>query len=125
MEETNGQFTLVEKVKSFLGVKKAQQLSSEVSPLKIRVADDDTEFSPFINGFFDGSGGTSLFATQDRSTVLERQKIKILNYRSLAKQPEVDSALEEIMNEIVFSTDALAPISVSIDEENEKIKDAI
>ncbi len=125
MEETNGQFTLAEKVKSFLGIKKAQPLSAEVSPMQIRVSDDETEFSPFVNGFFDGSGGASLFATQDRNTVLERQKIKIINYRNLSKQPEVDSALEEIVNEIIFSSDGLAPISVDINEENEKIKEAI
>ena len=116
--------TLTEKVKSFLSPnKKKEEFSSEVMPTQIRVTADE-EFSPFVNGFFDGLGG-GLYGSTDKSTLLERQKLKIASYRSLSKQPEVDDAIEEIVNEIIFTTDGMKPIAVDVDEENDKIKEAI
>lgn len=115
---------ITEKVKSFLGTnKKPKELSANVLPTQVRVSSDE-EFSPFVNGFFDGVG-TGLFSTVDKATVIEKQKLKIQSYRSLSRQTEVDDAIEEIVNEIIFSTDSQKPVSVDIDEENDKIKEAI
>jgi hypothetical protein len=114
---------ITETVKSFLGKTKTTELSSEVNPVQVRVTADE-DYSPFVGGFFDGTGG-GLFAIADKATLLERQKLKIASYRVLARQADVNDALEEIVNEVIFSTNDKRAIEVNIDEENEKIKDAI
>jgi hypothetical protein len=116
--------TLTETVKNFLGIKKPQELSTEVNPIQVRVTADE-DYSPFVGGFFDGSYGGGLYANSDKATLLERQKLKIASYRILARQSDVNDAIEEIVNEVIFSTDEKRAIEVNIDEENEKIKEAI
>jgi hypothetical protein len=116
--------TLTETVKNFLGIKKPQELSTEVNPIQVRVTADE-DYSPFVGGFFDGSYGGGLYANADKATLLERQKLKIASYRILARQSDVNDAIEEIVNEVIFSTDEKRAIEVNIDEENEKIKEAI
>jgi hypothetical protein len=116
--------TLTETVKSFLGIKKTKELSTEINPIQIRVTADE-DYSPFVGGFFDGSYGGGLYANADKATLLERQKLKIASYRILARQADVNDAIEEVVNEVIFSTDEKRAIEVNIDEENEKIKEAI
>jgi hypothetical protein len=116
--------SLTETVKSFLGIKKPKELSTEVNPIQVRVTADE-DYSPFVGGFFDGSYGGGLYANSDKTTLLEKQKLKIASYRMLARQSDVNDAIEEIVNEVIFSTNEKRAIEVNVEEENEKIKDAI
>jgi len=118
--------TLLEKVKTFLttGTQKEPEYSSEILPTQVTVQGGDEEYYPFLGGFADGIGG-GLYAQSDKVSTLERQKQKIQMYRSIARNSDVNDGLDEICNEIIFSTDMARPLEVNIDEENEKIKEAI
>jgi len=116
--------TITEKIKSFLTTgTNGKELSSEVDLRQIKISSED-EYYPFAGGFFDGSTG-GIYQTTDKATIMERQKLKIMGYRILARQADVSDAIEEICNEVIFSTDDVIPIQVTVNEENEKIKEAI
>ena len=48
-----------------------------------------------------------------------------MKYRQLAMTPDVTDAIDEIVNEIIFSYDDSIPLKINIDEENTKLVDAI
>ena len=51
----------------------------------------------------------------------------IHKYRDLAQNPECDAAVEDIVNEAIVSDDALAPVSVNLDDldQSDKVKELI
>lgn len=68
-------------------------------------------------GFFD-TNDTSFFGTTKKQGSIKKQKELILNYRRIASTPEVDNAINEIINESIFSpNDMKQPIILDYEEE--------
>jgi len=115
-----------EKVKSFLNYEtyddKSSKESSTVKQDNV-VKNFDDDIYPTVNAFFDDENG--IFNNREKASKIEKQKQKIQEYRALAKNTDVFSAIEEIVNEIIFSVDNTDPLVIDINEENEKIKTAI
>jgi len=112
---------LIEALKSFLPKKEVQPTKQEKHVINDYTEDDNIS----TGAFFDGtkSGSILSFTGRDNS-FLEKQKAKIMTYRNLTNQEEVQDALDEIVNEIVF-TNEKEIIKINIDETNEKIVQAI
>ncbi len=99
---------------------------SSIVPQKNVVVDLTNDTYPNTGAFFDSeqfSGG--LFGKSEISDIIFKQKEKIMKYRQLAMSPDVTDALDEIVNEIIFSYDDALPLQIDIDEENEKLVKAI
>jgi len=112
---------LIEALKSFLSKKEVQSTEQEKHVIDDYSVDDTIG----TGAFFDGtkSGSILSFTGKDKS-FLEKQKAKIMTYRNLTHQEEVQDALDEIVNEIVY-TNEKEIIKISINETNEKIVQAI
>ena len=109
-------------VKSFLKPAKQDDESSAVKQDKV-LLDMSTDDNQSMSGFFDSS--TTLFGSSDASDIIFKQKDKITKYRQLAMTTDVTDALEDIVNEIIFTYDDELPISVEINEENDKLVEAV
>ena len=120
--------TLNEIVKSFLkqpGEDK-KDVSSEVKQDNVLIDLTNNDLYPNTGSFFDDDqnhGG--LFQNNSMSDIIQKQKDKIMKYRQLSMTPEVTNAIDEIVNEIIFSYDDRIPLKIFIDEENEKLVEAI
>ena len=110
---------LFEKVKNFLGPDKIDLVVPEEKILQAF----ETEEVYTTGAFFDDDF-SSVFSARDKANELEAQKSKIMLYRNLSKQEEVHDAIDEIVNEVVYS-ETKDVLKVEINEENEKIQDAI
>ena len=100
--------------------------SSSVQPQNIISDLTNNDLYPNTGAFFDSEqirGG--LFGNNDITDTLFKQKEHIMKYRNLAMTTDVDGALDDIVNEIVFSYDDTQPIKIDINEENEKLVSAI
>ena len=96
--------------------------SSIVSQKNTMVDLTNNDMYPNTGAFFDAEqfqGG--LFGKSEISDIIFKQKEKIMKYRQLAMTPDVTDALDEIVNEIIFSYDDKIPLQIDIDEENEKL----
>jgi len=118
---------LTESVKNFLKQpnKTPTNVSSTVDPQNVISDLTDTDIYPNTGSFFDDSLNSNIFGASDAHDVLFKQKDKLMTYRNLAMSPDVTDALEEIINEIVFVYDDTTPLKIDINEENEKLVDAI
>jgi len=119
---------LTEIVKSFL--KQPNEIkdvdSSTVSQQNVMVDLTNNDTYPNTGSFFDNdqfSGG--LFGKSEISDIIFKQKEKIMKYRQLAMTPDVTDALDEIVNEIIFSYDDSIPLQIDVNEENEKLVNAV
>jgi len=123
MSKNNGILsTITESVKSFFAPDPEPQLTSEPQQSNILsdISGSDTKIAN--TSFFDQS---VIVSTRSSADVIERQREKINTYRSISKQSEVSDAIDEIINEIVFSFDDENPIKITIEEENGKIAQVI
>ena len=120
---------LNEVVKSFLKQPDEvgkDKVSSTVQHDNVLVDLSANDTYPTTGSFFDDEqfqGG--LFGKSEVSDVIFKQKEKIMKYRQLAMTPDVSDAIDEIVNEIIFSYDDQIPLKIDIDEENEKLVKAI
>ena len=120
---------LNEMVKNFLKQpdRTASDKDSSIVPQKNVVVDlTNGDMYPNTGAFFDNDqfqGG--LFGKSEISDIIFKQKDKIMKYRQLAMTPDVTDALDEIVNEIIFSYDDKIPLQIDIDEENEKLINAV
>lgn len=123
---------LLEKIKNFLNPPKSLEdtnSSSVINPSKLvrdLSANDDYLHSGV---FFDGTSSlnqSSLFSSKSiLYEILTKQKQKIQTYRNLARNADVDDALEEIINEIIFSIDDEDPVKLKCELESDKLNDKI
>jgi len=113
---------LAEKIKSFLEVPQEKH-SAEVPDENVIV--DMTSDGYYTTGDFFDEDVNMLSNYSVKSNKIEQQKVKIMQYRSLSKTPDVNDAIEEIVNEIAFNPLSKSPLKIDIDEENETIKNAI
>jgi hypothetical protein len=119
---------LTEIVKSFIEDKNAKvKVSSTVPKEKVLMdLNKDSESYPNTGSFFDDKQEHfGLFGMGDRSDYLHKQKEKIMKYRQMSMNPNVVDAIDEIVNEIIFSYDDKIPLKIDIDEENETLVKAI
>jgi len=114
--------TLFERVRAFLKDDK-DKLKKEVPDEKILNSFDDIE-AHSTGAFFDEENTSIMFNSTTKKDLAETQKNKIMLYRKIAKNEDVSDAIDEIVNEIVYSEDEEV-IKIQINEDNEKIKDAV
>jgi hypothetical protein len=119
--------TLTEQVKSFLTnmntAEPEQKVSSQVQPDNI--VQDLTNQDIYSTGAFFDDEKSGVYGSSDKADKLESQKQKIMTYRNIAKTPDVNDALEEIVNEVSFSLGDKGPITININEENVKIEETV
>jgi len=113
--------TILEKVKKFI-YNKEEKKEEDVPKDKVISNFDGSDI--YSTGAFFDDTYSPIFKSRDKASILEAQKQKIMTYRNLAKLPDVNAAIEEIVNEIIF-TDEANILMLDIDEENEKIKEEI
>lgn len=118
---------LTEIVKNFLKQPEdiSDKESSKVQPTNVLTDLTNNDVYPNTGSFFDAESNTSLFGKSEMSDIIFKQKNKIMTYRQLSMTPDVSDAIDEIVNEIIFSYDDQIPIKINIDEENEKLVKAI
>jgi len=112
-----------ESVKNFLGKEKTIKTSAEEVP-EDKVINNFSEQDIYSTGAFFDDNYNSVFNARDKANQLEAQKNKIMLYRNIAKTEEVAEAIDEIVNEIVY-TDTDSVLKMQLNEENEKIQSAI
>jgi len=112
---------LLEKVKNFLKIQSSEEKEPDVPEDKIL---NNFETDAYTTGAFMDDEYTTIFNQRDKASQLEAQKNKIMLYRHISKLEEVSDAIDEICNEITYS-ETKDIIKVQVNEENEKIQDAI
>lgn len=110
--------------KPFLKQKDPEKLSSSVQDSQTLDSLDSEETYSIPVAFFDNEV-SGIFGSNKIADKLEKQKQKIMTYRNLAKNSDVQDGIEEIVNEIVNVIDDETPITIEFNEENEKIEKAI
>lgn len=117
---------ILEVVKSFMKQPSdvSDKDSSTVQKDNVIIDTTDNDLYPNTGAFFDDEH-QSLFSQSDIMNIIHKQKLKIMKYRSLAMQPDVNDAIDEIVNEIIFSFDDKVPLMININIENERLKKAI
>jgi len=119
---------LNEIVKSFLKQPEdtSAKDSSSVDPANVLLDLTNNDVYPNTGAFFDDEQFNSgLFGATDLSDIVFKQKDKIMKYRQIALMPDVTDALDEIVNEIIFTYDDQIPVKIVVNDENEKIIEAI
>ena len=114
--------TLTETIKSFLKKEKQPELSSQVEPQNI-INDFNSDYFHTTGSFFDSS--SSFLGKSEQVDNVFRQRDKIMKYRTVASIPDVNDGIDEITNEIVFSLGKEDIIKIEINQDNDKLKEAI
>jgi len=114
---------IFESVKNFLGKSKEIQTSSEEVP-ENKIINNFDEQEIYSTGAFFDDNYSSIFNARDKANQLDAQKNKIMLYRRLAKSEEVFEAIDEIVNEIVY-TENDDILKLQLNEENEKIQSSV
>ena len=111
--------------KPFLSDPEEKKLSSTVDD-KNTLDNLEGDIYTMPAAFFDNQNANAILGITDLTTdLLERQKNKIMQYRRLAKNADVDDAIEEIINEVVNVLNDKNPLILDFSEENDKIQEAI
>ena len=114
--------TLTETIKSFLTKEKKPELSSQVEPQNI-INDFNSDYFHTTGSFFDSS--SSFLGKSEQVDNVFRQRDKIMKYRQVSTIPDVNDGIDEITNEITFSIGKEDIIKIDINQDNEKLKEAI
>ena len=118
---------LLERLKSFISPRaETKNPSSLVNPDNIISHMDDDNLHIYGSKYWDGTGFYS-FGTGNKTEeeVIQMQAQRIKMYRGVAADIEISRAIDEIVNEIIFSLDDEMPLKLTITEENAKISGAI
>ena len=118
---------LLERLKSFISPRaETKNPSSLVNPDNIISHMDDDNLHIYGSKYWDGTGFYS-FGTGNKTEeeIIQMQAQRIKMYRGIAADIEVSRAIDEIINEIIFSLDDEMPLKLTISEENAALTDAI
>jgi hypothetical protein len=110
-----------EVLKPFLKRDTTKELSSVVDPQNI-INDFSSDYQN-TGSFFDSS--SNFLGKSEQVDLVFKQKDKILKYRQVATIPDVNDGIDEIVNEIIFSLGKEDIIKIDINQDNEKLKEAI
>jgi hypothetical protein len=118
---------LNEIVKNFLSKREdTSKKDSSIVQQKNVIKDLSGDIYPNTGSFFDDEQfSRNLFNSSEINNILSKQKEKIMSYRQLAMTPDVTDAIDEIVNEIIFTYDDIIPLKIDINEENDKLIKAI
>lgn len=114
---------ILESVKNFLTTSKEISTSAEEVP-EDKVINDFESQDIYSTGAFFDDDFSSVFSARDKANQLEAQKAKIMLYRNISKTEEVFEAIDEIVNEIIYSEESEV-LKLQLNEENDKIQTAI
>jgi hypothetical protein len=115
---------LTEIVKNFLKQPEdnSKKNSSNVKQQNVLLDLSNEDLYPISGSFFDSNDSQNgFFNFGEIDDVILKQKNKIMTYRQLSMTADVTDAIDEIVNEIIFSYDDQIPLKIEIDTENEKI----
>lgn len=117
---------LTEKVKAFFRPHKTKKMSSTVNPKNVLNNLSDENGSLRLTDFFDYQEENLLapFSEMTQEELVQRQMIKIKNYRACAMQPEVSNAIDIITNEIIFAYEGF-PLKLNVEIDNEALVNAL
>lgn len=115
---------LIETVNSFLKQPKIDAEEPVVRDENVLVDLSNNDLYPNTTAFFDESQ-SGVFGEYKNKNVVQKQKNKIESYRAVAMNTDVINAIDEIVNEIIFNYDDKDPIQIEINEENDKLVDAV
>lgn len=117
---------ITEVVKSFMKQPEStrDQESSNVEKDNVLVDLSNNDLYPNTVAFFDEAQNGIMGQTKKRD-IVHKQKDKITSYRQVAMQTDVTDGIDEIVNEIIFNYDDQIPLQIEIDEENDKLVEAI
>ena len=117
---------LTEKVKAFFRPHKSKKMSSTVNPRNVLNNLSDENGSLRLTDFFDYQEENLLapFSEMTQEELVQRQMIKIKNYRACAMQPEVSNAIDIITNEIIFAYEGF-PLKLNVEIDNEALVNAL
>lgn len=113
---------ITEMIKPFLKKEKKPELSSEVLPQNV-INDFNSDYFHTTGSFFDSS--SSFLGKTEQVDIVFRQRDKIMKYRQVSTIPDVNDGIDEITNEITFSIGKEDIIKIDINQDNEKLKEAI
>lgn len=118
---------LTEVVKSFLkDPNQGKELSSKIPQSKVLIDLNKDDLYPNTGVFFDDQQKSDgLYDLNNQNEIVFKQKSKLMKYRQLAMTSDVTLAIDEIVNEIIFSYDDQLPVKIEINEENEKLVEVI
>ena len=113
---------LQEIVKSFIKPREEEDDSSYISPENVLM--DMTDDQMGTGSFFD-ENNTGIYNSRTALGSSQTQRSKIISYRDLAQLPEVAEAVDEIVNEVVFVMGDASPLKLNVNEENDKLVQAL
>ena len=113
---------ITEILKPFLPKEKQKELSSQVEPQNV-INDLNSDYFHTTGSFFD-SASTFLGKSEQVDNAF-RQRDRIMKYRQVSAIPDVNDGIDEITNEIIFSLGKEDIVKININQDNEKLKEAI
>lgn len=113
---------ITEMIKPFLPREKKPELSSTVEPQNV-ITDFSSDVYHNTGSFFDAS--SAFMGRSEQVDQVFRQRDRIMKYRQVATIPDVNDGIDEITNEIIFSIGKEPPLKIDINQDNEKLREAI
>lgn len=112
---------LNEIVKGFFKTPEKEETSSVVHNDNVLLDTSDNHSSTGI--FFDDYN--TVYGYGEMHDLIGAQRDKIAKYRQIAMNPDVDEAVDIIVNEIIFSYDSKLPVMVQCELESDKLREKI
>ena len=111
-----------EMFKPFLKKEKQPELSSQVEPQNV-INDFNSDYFHTTGSFFDSS--SSFLGKSEQVDLVFRQRDRILKYRQVASIVDVNDGVDEITNEIIYALGKEDIVKIEINQDNEKLRQAI
>ncbi len=111
-----------EMFKPFLKKEKQPGLSSQVEPQNV-INDFNSDYFHTTGSFFDSS--SSFLGKSEQVDLVFRQRDRIMKYRQVASIGDVNDGVDEITNEIIYALGKEDIVKIEINQDNEKLRQAI
>lgn len=111
-----------EMFKPFLRKEKQPELSSQVEPQNV-INDFNSDYFHTTGSFFDSS--SSFLGKSEQVDLVFRQRDRIMKYRQVASIVDVNDGVDEITNEIIYALGKEDIVKIEINQDNEKLRQAI
>jgi hypothetical protein len=111
-----------EMFKPFLKKEKQPELSSQVEPQNV-INDFNSDYFHTTGSFFDSS--SSFLGKSEQVDLVFRQRDRIMKYRQVASIVDVNDGVDEITNEIIYALGKEDIVKIEINQDNEKLRQAI
>ena len=113
-----------EMIKPFLKKEKPSDVSSVVEPQNI-INNLSSDYYHTTGSFFDSSTNNSFLNKVENIDHVFKQAERIRKYRQVSIIPDVNDGIDEIVNEIIFTLGKESPIKIDVNQDNQKLTEAI